>query len=1033
MTQHLTKLLLAIACLLMYSCKDDQVQDQEPVEQIVQNDSKMVDLQVPDKFDYSTSIDISLSIHTIDSVGETAPNTLVYVIGLTDEGASGQIFSGMTDAEGKMSVDLNIPSHFEEGLVRTEYGYSSLAHPVRFSAFMDENLTVNGSAILQSLDSRGQNCFPSISGLFSSDGKRVGVSSSQGIESATLFFTNGSPQQFNNSTNQVFFTSDREICNNGIDDDGDGFVDCADPECGIESGNCSGTIPCVSSFFQIIGRSLRQLDPITGSYTTIGTMPAGYTYNGGGYNEEDGYIYCTAKDNQTKKVYLGRIYGNGNITILDEIENFEGRSYTGDMDGQGNLTNFYYKESSSNGNSSNSGNSGGAVTSSNIDCNAAGNVTVGNDQINLAGTEYNAGLNQTTFYYCVTSGNAPNISHVLFTCGGCNQGDLPNCSNTPGCSSDLFAGSTVVDKGTWSGSTSNGISKSSGAGSPEQGCDGSTGICGLKFDEGINAGNTQKYYFTLSGNWSTGTISFISKAGPGYDFALIPGPACSDCGSSSSSSNDSGWYMSKLDVSSSNPQLSITQGAASSLAGENFHDWVYNANCDKFYALTAGGKKLLVANHKSASPTVESIASYNGLPSGAYGAAWADDEGDLYFSNNGTGRIYKVTMNNGCNPTGIAFHFQGASNSNNDGMSCPSAVVADFGGYDTDDDGIPDSNELEAFTNPLDACNPLNSSAACDGSVNYGFVCSASGNGNKTIAYVKCNFNCDAPDQYAHIYNNSVDNDVDNDNVPNATDPNPTERNEAFVQYRPSQNSFGTYAFEDLWPETGDYDFNDMVVQVQERIITNNTSKVYKVIYDIKIMAMGGIFNNNLGIVTPDPGNKASIKVISAHNVNWSSTQIGNDEVIIIEKPKQMFYSLGIVNAWNSDPYFQPLEFQVEVQLEGRYSYPSGYDSKIFIEQNAADGHEIHIAGKAPTQNMTAGLLGTEKDDSNPSTSKYFLTENNLPWGIYIPTEWKYPQEGIDLTSAYIRFAEYAQSNPSLDWYTNTSANVVSSRVYNKH
>lgn len=34
-----------------------------------------------------------------------------------------------------------------------------------------------------------------------------------------------------------------------------------------------------------------------------------------------------------KKVYLGRIYGNGNIIIFDEIENFEGCSYMGDMDG----------------------------------------------------------------------------------------------------------------------------------------------------------------------------------------------------------------------------------------------------------------------------------------------------------------------------------------------------------------------------------------------------------------------------------------------------------------------------------------------------------------------------------------------------------------------------------------------------------------------------------------------------------------------------------------------------------------------------
>ena len=34
------------------------------------------------------------------------------------------------------------------------------------------------------------------------------------------------------------------------------------------------------------------------------------------------------------------------------------------------------------------------------------------------------------------------------------------------------------------------------------------------------------YYFTLSGNWGIGTISLISKGGPGFDFMAIPGPDC---------------------------------------------------------------------------------------------------------------------------------------------------------------------------------------------------------------------------------------------------------------------------------------------------------------------------------------------------------------------------------------------------------------------------------------------------------------------------------------------------------------------------
>ena len=198
-------------------------------------------------------------------------------------------------------------------------------------------------------------------------------------------------------------------------------------------------------------------------------------------------------------------------------------------------------------------------------------------------------------------------------------------------------------------------------------------------------------------------------------------------------------------------------------------------------------------------------------------------------------------------------------------------------------------------------------------------------------------------------------------------------------------------------------------------------------------MAMGGIYNNNFGIVTPDPGNNAAVKVISPQNVTWATEHRGTTEVIIIKKPKQLFYQLGVINASNSDPYYQPVEFQVQVDLNGSYSYPSGYKPSFFIEQNGIDGHEIHIAGVAPTSNLRSGLFGTGHDDSSFSRSKYYLTSTNLPWGIYIPTEWDYPQEGIDLTVAYKRFAEYAQSNPGLSWYTNNTANITSGKTYTRH
>ena len=63
-------------------------------------------------------------------------------------------------------------------------------------------------------------------------------------------------------------------------------------------------------------------------------------------------------------------------------------------------------------------------------------------------------------------------------------------------------------------------------GSPVIGTDPTTGITGLKFDEGFDDGETRYYYFTVDGNLAEDdVVTVASKGGAGYDTALITGPS----------------------------------------------------------------------------------------------------------------------------------------------------------------------------------------------------------------------------------------------------------------------------------------------------------------------------------------------------------------------------------------------------------------------------------------------------------------------------------------------------------------------------
>ncbi len=130
----------------------------------------------------------------------------------------------------------------------------------------------------------------------------------------------------------VSLVNAQEICDNGIDDDGDGLVDCADPDCEGDS-NCNDTFACSSDLYQVTSGTLKVLDPSTGTYTSIGTD---VSYNGTGYNVQDGYIYGILGGNPD----LVRINNQGQMTVIGPISNFTGLTYSGDFDLDGNWLSF---------------------------------------------------------------------------------------------------------------------------------------------------------------------------------------------------------------------------------------------------------------------------------------------------------------------------------------------------------------------------------------------------------------------------------------------------------------------------------------------------------------------------------------------------------------------------------------------------------------------------------------------------------------------------------------------------------------------
>ncbi len=123
-----------------------------------------------------------------------------------------------------------------------------------------------------------------------------------------------------------------EICDNRIDDDGDGLIDCLDPDCsGAET-----CWDCITEFYQVHSNDfLVALDPTTGTYTNLGNITGADQINGAQFNQVDGHIYAPIiKDGQHQ---LGMLLETGEVRETGLVLPGTSIFYVGSIDADGTM------------------------------------------------------------------------------------------------------------------------------------------------------------------------------------------------------------------------------------------------------------------------------------------------------------------------------------------------------------------------------------------------------------------------------------------------------------------------------------------------------------------------------------------------------------------------------------------------------------------------------------------------------------------------------------------------------------------------
>lgn len=254
--------------------------------------------------------------------------------------------------------------------------------------------------------------------------------------------------------------------------------------------------------------------------------------------------------------------------------------------------------------------------------------------------------------------------------------------------------------------------------------------------------------------------------------------------------------------------------------------------------------------------------------------------------------------------------------------------------------------------------------------------------------------------------------DRDGDGVPDDEDDYPDDPDRAFKSYYPGANTYGTLAYEDLWPAKGDYDFNDLVLKYQLHTILNADNKAVAFEGTFHVKHIGASFENGFGFNFDIPASKVSTmtgtRLTNGYiNTDGNFTEMNNEKATVIlfdNANSQLYDTINVL-----------VSFTEPIETNDLGEYP--FNPFIIIDKNR--DYEVHLPDQNNTTLADVTLFGTIDDSSDANSNRYYKTDRNLPWATDVPHYFVWPKEKVEIIKKYKKIAEWAESGGVVydDWY----------------
>ncbi len=185
----------------------------------------------------------------------------------------------------------------------------------------------------------------------------------------------------------------------------------------------------------------------------------------------------------------------------------------------------------------------------------------------------------------------------------------------------------------------------------------------------------------------------------------------------------------------------------------------------------------------------------------------------------------------------------------------------------------------------------------------------------------------------------------------------------------------GVYAFEDLWPNKGDYDMNDVVVRYNYGKSINANSKIQAETFIFKVFE--NVANNSNGLAFRLKGN-GSIKSSSLAIRKAGEKEFEKVSTLEYESQDKVFILTDNVKDNMNG------EYKVTVEYSSPISQESGIDPFIFKNQANGSRWEVHLPQTTPTSKVDKSYFGQGDDASDVEKGIYYVRDGSYPFAIYL-------------------------------------------------